>query len=433
MLKLQYLNDPERYTKLSTLPLSIGRDESNAMVVDEPSVSDFHAEISGEDGSLYIVDLLSSSGTLVNEKRVLERSKLTPWDIIRIGTVELEINDPNTCRPGSWVLRTESDLLSSQFYTLHEKTVIGRDPECDLTIDWHLLSRRHAELRVEDDHLRVLDLDSSNGTYINGKKIEDAKAYAGDEIRFDEQQFIVVAPTRRKLSEANDDDRTMLRGDDSDQTQVWQESSPAVGEAAVNPEDDPEETLFVLSAVEDDATRLFVPAQQEKLLPLAFLVLNDGINKGKRIAVNEGDFRIGRIQGNDLVLDEAGISRCHAKISFSGGEWHIEDMGSRNGLQINGELRANRQLQAGDRITLGKTELLFECDSSDSNLPEDAETVFSPCEKMLTAEASSQPAVKLGADSHRKKSLLHSMPGIYIFIGAAALAVGIYFWRSGGF
>ena len=74
MLKLQLFEDPGHYVKLTTLPVTIGRDGSNDLILADPRVSDFHAEINGDPEGLYIVDLLSASGTLVNEHRVVDRT-----------------------------------------------------------------------------------------------------------------------------------------------------------------------------------------------------------------------------------------------------------------------------------------------------------------------------------------------------------------------
>ena len=72
MLKLQCRQRPDHYTRLAPPVVAIGRDPSNQMVVDDPSVSDFHAEINLEDGQLHIVDLLSATGTYVNGAPVKE-------------------------------------------------------------------------------------------------------------------------------------------------------------------------------------------------------------------------------------------------------------------------------------------------------------------------------------------------------------------------
>jgi len=59
-------------------------------------------------------------------------------------------------------------------------TVIGRGADCDLRIPVENCSRRHCEIRIEDDLVFVKDLQSSNGTYINNEKVSETQIEPGD-------------------------------------------------------------------------------------------------------------------------------------------------------------------------------------------------------------------------------------------------------------
>ena len=61
-------------------------------------------------------------------------------------------------------------------------TRIGRDPDDGIFLDDVTVSRHHAEFVVEEDELRVRDLGSTNGTYVNGSRAEEAVLTAGDEV-----------------------------------------------------------------------------------------------------------------------------------------------------------------------------------------------------------------------------------------------------------
>lgn len=443
MLKLQLFEDPGHYVKLTTLPVTIGRDGSNDLILADPRVSDFHAEINGDPEGLYIVDLLSASGTLVNEHRVVDRTKLKAWDIIRVGTIDLEINDPNTCRPDSWVLRTESDLLSSQFYTLQKKTVVGRDPECDLTIDWHLLSRQHAELLIEQEHLRVVDLGSRNGTYLNGERIEDALAFPGDELRFDEQRFIVVGPSRGAVDDDSDEDRTQLRGfnpdPDPDQTQFAPAQESLAPVDAVS--HDADETRLMPAAT-DDETQLIMAGKPVDSEPLqqAIVTVNSGGQAGARVIVEALGLIIGRDAKNDFVLDETGVSKQHAEIGYAGGHWYIKDLDSSNGVHVNDATAKEFRLQTGDKIILGQTELIFECDQHAPDCGAGAETLlYSRPEPAIEAQRVAKSdgiSVKKPPGSKEKASAENTrswLPGVAMFIVTVSIAAAVYLWRSGKF
>lgn len=73
---------------------------------------------------------------------------------------------------------------SRKDFHLREKvTLIGRRQDCDLCIPLMAISRRHCELRRQKGELKVRDLSSTNGTYVNGKRVEQTKLKAGDYIQ----------------------------------------------------------------------------------------------------------------------------------------------------------------------------------------------------------------------------------------------------------
>jgi hypothetical protein len=83
---------------------------------------------------------------------------------------------------------------------------------------------------------------------------------------------------------------------------------------------------------------------------------------GRRLLVPPRGAVIGRSRDCDIVLDDAGVSRRHAELRpETPASWTIEDLGSTNGVRVNGVAVAGPQeLRAGDRIGMGSTEMLFE-------------------------------------------------------------------------
>lgn len=76
---------------------------------------------------------------------------------------------------------------------------------------------------------------------------------------------------------------------------------------------------------------------------------------------------IGRASDADLRISDPGVSRRHARINVTGNEgayqFNIEDLGSTNGILVNGQRVHNARLQEGSRIEIGNTRMLVHCPS----------------------------------------------------------------------
>ncbi|MGC4001232.1 MAG: GGDEF domain-containing protein [Anaeromyxobacter sp.] len=65
---------------------------------------------------------------------------------------------------------------------LEGEVVVGRDPRCELPVPSGDVSRRHARIVPEGDGHRIIDLESTNGTFVNGRSVRDHRLAAGDRI-----------------------------------------------------------------------------------------------------------------------------------------------------------------------------------------------------------------------------------------------------------
>jgi len=72
-----------------------------------------------------------------------------------------------------------------------EMLVIGRSSDCDVAIDDRAISRHHARLRRTIEGWDVLDLGSTNGTWLNGRRITSAVALPGDELDLANRRFVL--------------------------------------------------------------------------------------------------------------------------------------------------------------------------------------------------------------------------------------------------
>jgi adenylate cyclase len=78
---------------------------------------------------------------------------------------------------------------------MHAPLIVGRAPTCDLSVSDPTISRRHAELVVDDDSVTLRDLGSSNGTFVNGRKVAAATLDVDDLVAFGKVAFRLATYT----------------------------------------------------------------------------------------------------------------------------------------------------------------------------------------------------------------------------------------------
>jgi hypothetical protein len=84
------------------------------------------------------------------------------------------------------------------------------------------------------------------------------------------------------------------------------------------------------------------------------------VSDDKRTVLSGDRFVIGRSRECDLVIDDPNVSRQHAELRQQDGGWTIRDLGSTNGIKLNGRRSEGGSLSPGDEITLGLFRLKFE-------------------------------------------------------------------------
>jgi Protein of unknown function (DUF3662)/FHA domain len=121
--------------------------------------------------------------------------ELAEDSVLRTGVIEVTSEfraGTRVARPIAWL----SDGTSVRHpIAPGQPVIIGRQPDCQVIINDTNVSRRHAELRAEGDHVTVRDLGSLNGTKVNGRGVPPDKgsvANIGDEISVGSAHFTIM-------------------------------------------------------------------------------------------------------------------------------------------------------------------------------------------------------------------------------------------------
>jgi ABC-type multidrug transport system ATPase subunit/pSer/pThr/pTyr-binding forkhead associated (FHA) protein len=218
--------------------ITIGRAPDNSLVLDDPEASRHHARIEPAGDGYQITDLSSGNGTRHNERSLRPETPtvLNDGDSIAIGTATFRFRStpagprliapsngtpaPNTTagiataitrpaavqRPPSTLPTVALPALADQMGdtlspVMHldlrgrERLLIGRLPANDLVLDHPAVSRFHARISRHNDSTVLEDLESSNGTFVNGERVPP-----GDEIYLRPGDTIHIGTTRLLLA-----------------------------------------------------------------------------------------------------------------------------------------------------------------------------------------------------------------------------------------
>ena len=143
---------------------------------------------------------------------------------------------------------------------------------------------------------------------------------------------------------------------------------------------------------------------------MPYLVVMDGPQKGRRYAISEESTRIGRVAGNQIVLDNVSVSSSHAEIAKSPDGYRLRDLDSTNGTRVNGHRVTDTLLFRDDEILFGDLPVTFSGDNAP--LRQELPPLPAPPAKAPVAEipATVSRAALVVASSASGKHAIASMP-----------------------
>ena len=175
-LVVQEPGQPPRPVPLTQPLVTIGRASANDIVIQNAVASRQHARLEQRGLDYWLTDLGSTNGTSVNGRRVVQSQMLNDGDIIRIG--DQQGNSVGLTFHGAAAARQPMGTIHlSQLGQIMRLPVfsIGRDPANQVHLDHPVVSRRHAEVKQTAQGHAIRDLNSSNGTFVNGQPVRGAR------------------------------------------------------------------------------------------------------------------------------------------------------------------------------------------------------------------------------------------------------------------
>jgi pSer/pThr/pTyr-binding forkhead associated (FHA) protein len=239
-------------------------------------------------------------------------------------------------------------LTDGREYTIGSAPmVIGREAGCDIVVPNKDVSRRHAEIFVSPQGYVLVD-SSTNGTFVNGDRIEAQRVLArADVIKIGDHEFRFYADKAADVLPQGPPPMAPpgMPIVPSPAAGAAERLSHTMHGAPVPPPSPPKPSARVSGAGG----------------PIATFMVRSGSLKGQRLTVRVPVVNIGRADYNDLVIPDDSVSGSHAKLQRREGIWILVDNESTNGTWVDGErVQGEVALGPGTVVRFGEVSVMFE-------------------------------------------------------------------------
>ena len=283
---------------------------------------------------------------------------------------------------------------------IRDELTIGRKEGNTIRLTERNVSRQHARLTRANGTIVIEDLNSYNGIRVNGSRIQGrATIKEADRVQIGDYLIEVRsdAVTAEGTSPGQDETQPLERVEGSSPpATVPMPAEPPPPIASVAPEP--------VGLADTDPGRAATGISNHGRL----VILSTNF-AGQEFLLDKSEMVIGRTDDNEIWLNHRSISRHHAKIHLENGRYSIEDLGSSNGVRVNGEEYGKVELRRADVIDLGHVRLRF----------------IEPGEDFI-----------FGRDAQAVDVTPYSGGRTWIWVGLAAIAligaIAIFFAMSGG-
>lgn len=180
---------------------SIGRSRSCDISLKKyGTVSRFHAVLALRKDGWFVFDTDSKTGVYVNAEKIRHARKLSDGDTVSFGNAVMKFSSKGY---GDETQNTENkyldftnaarlvNLADKSAYYLNGSCLFGRNRNCNICLPMNDISKEHAEVYLTREGWMIADLQSENGTFLNGEMVFDSfPLYDGDIITIGEYSFM---------------------------------------------------------------------------------------------------------------------------------------------------------------------------------------------------------------------------------------------------
>jgi pSer/pThr/pTyr-binding forkhead associated (FHA) protein len=205
----------------------------------------------------------------------------------------------------------------------HRRGLVGRAPECDIPLPIATVSAKHCLLELRDGIWVVSDLASRNGIRINGIKCREGNLPPGSRLSVAECCFVL--------------DYAVSAGE------------PAVDEPEARDLNAPVSAVAPIPTLEENFGSPQSPSQSG--VRYGELVPCGG---GAAIPLKKMQLVVGRSPACDIVIEVPVVSSKHCRLDFQEGFWHVRDLGSRNGIRVDGRHQSAKYLKPGAILSIAE-------------------------------------------------------------------------------
>lgn len=243
---------------------------------------------------------------------------------------------------------------------LSGELIVGRSADSGLVLAQ--ASRRHARITAGDGGAWVEDLGSTNGTYVNERRIVGRTPLSsGDRIRFDleEFEFQVIRPEVPPDQEATAQRALPTPLEKERRPGAWADpnSSQARGSKTVLVGSDE-----MRNKLREEKAKL--AAREPQRVSVPSLLVTSGSRDQTTIPLRTTGARMEWTIGSDaereIVFADSGVSGLHAVLVNDGSRWQLKDQLSANGTYVNGKRINMSYLSSGDLVRFGPVQCTFQ-------------------------------------------------------------------------